>query len=302
MESSIVQPVNREKIWHLLILMRPANVITAQADIVAGWAVAGATEPAHLTALLFATTGLYSGGVVLNDVFDAKLDSVERPERPIPSGVISVSLAAWLSGTCLAEVCWPLFSVRLLAVSSRSPLPRWRSCITLSGNNTAFWLPSNMGLCRGLNLLLGLTSLSSIPLTRVPLALVTLCYTTGITALSRGEVRGGTRTAAAISSGWFALGLATLIFLFTRDESRVLLAAPLFALLLPRLSKAFWQAFRSLKPGPIRNAVRMGVLSLIFLDAGLAALCGPIWCGPAVLLLYIPDIPAMLLGRLFAVT
>ena len=32
---------------------------------------------------------LYAGGVVLNDVFDADLDAVERPERPIPSALIS---------------------------------------------------------------------------------------------------------------------------------------------------------------------------------------------------------------------
>ncbi|MGB3292783.1 MAG: hypothetical protein WBB01_07355, partial [Phormidesmis sp.] len=73
-----------------LQLMRPANVVTAWADILAGYA-AGlgvgviAFPSTTLVWLLLATTGLYAGGVVFNDVFDAELDTVERPERPIPS-------------------------------------------------------------------------------------------------------------------------------------------------------------------------------------------------------------------------
>ncbi len=39
--------------------------------------------------LMLATSGLYAGGVVLNDVYDAELDAAERPERAIPSGRIS---------------------------------------------------------------------------------------------------------------------------------------------------------------------------------------------------------------------
>ena len=48
----------------LLRLMRPANVVTAHADILAGYAAAGATNGVHLVLLLAATTGLYGGGVV----------------------------------------------------------------------------------------------------------------------------------------------------------------------------------------------------------------------------------------------
>ena len=66
--------------------MRPANIVTAHADILAGYAAAGATNGVHLVLLLAATTGLYGGGVVFNDVFDAKLDAMERPERPFQAG------------------------------------------------------------------------------------------------------------------------------------------------------------------------------------------------------------------------
>src|SRR5215218_3456136 len=85
--------------------MRPANIVTAVADILAGIAIAGNAAHANLfqqnTAavllLVFSTIGLYGGGVVFNDVFDADLDAVERPERPIPSGLISRKAATLLA-------------------------------------------------------------------------------------------------------------------------------------------------------------------------------------------------------------
>ena len=48
-----------------LILLRPANVVTALADVVAGFAVAGPTASlSALPWLLVSTAGLYGGGVV----------------------------------------------------------------------------------------------------------------------------------------------------------------------------------------------------------------------------------------------
>lgn len=77
-------------------MMRPANIVTSVADILAGIAVSGFLMEVTLSfdfiypmiLLCIATIGLYGGGVVFNDVFDASLDKVERPERPIPKGVV----------------------------------------------------------------------------------------------------------------------------------------------------------------------------------------------------------------------
>jgi 4-hydroxybenzoate polyprenyltransferase len=49
----------------------------------------------------------------------------------------------------------------------------------------------------------------------------------------------------------------------------------------------------------IRVAVRAGILSLIVLNAIIAAVFGGFWYGAAVLLLYVP---AMALAKMFAVT
>ena len=73
--------------------MRPANIVTAISDILAGVAISGYIgkgewEAWPIILLVISTIGLYGGGVVMNDYFDADLDQVERPERPIPSGLI----------------------------------------------------------------------------------------------------------------------------------------------------------------------------------------------------------------------
>src|SRR6185312_166078 len=53
-------------------------------------------------AMLVATTCLlYLSGMVLNDVFDAEVDAVERPERPISSGRISLRAATTVGWSML---------------------------------------------------------------------------------------------------------------------------------------------------------------------------------------------------------
>src|SRR5215213_5958422 len=60
----------------VLQLLRPANVATALADVLAGFALAGLGNRSALPWLLLATAALYAGGIVLNDVFDRELDRI----------------------------------------------------------------------------------------------------------------------------------------------------------------------------------------------------------------------------------
>ena len=83
-----------------LQLMRIPTVFTALSNILCGYLIthklttAELPQQTDLWLLLISSTGLYLGGMVLNDVFDAALDAIERPERPIPSGRISRRAAA----------------------------------------------------------------------------------------------------------------------------------------------------------------------------------------------------------------
>src|SRR5262245_22373350 len=107
-------PLRESAVWPYLQLMRPANIVTAMADILAGFAAAGRLTLAPLPWLLLATIGLYGGGVVMNDVFDRDLDAVERPERPLPSG------RATLRGAAVLGVALLLVGIAAASVVSRT--------------------------------------------------------------------------------------------------------------------------------------------------------------------------------------
>ena len=142
-----------------LELIRLPNVFTAIADIMAGYFIAsgGGLDLRDLGFLIFSSSFLYAGGIVLNDFFDYEIDREERPGRPIPSGRIRRDMAGvlgWgllLFGMVLALAVGQLsFMVSLgttLLVLSYNVLTKH---ITILG-------PVNMGLCRYMNFTLGMS-------------------------------------------------------------------------------------------------------------------------------------------------
>src|SRR5262245_19233019 len=87
-----------------LQLCRFAAAFTAMADIFLGYLLRHTSlEPARDFGLLLgAPSCLYLAGMVFNDVFDRKIDAVERPKRPIPSGRVPVRGAVILGVLLLA--------------------------------------------------------------------------------------------------------------------------------------------------------------------------------------------------------
>jgi 4-hydroxybenzoate polyprenyltransferase len=283
----------------LLTMARPANIVTAHADILAGYAAASAADARHLALLLIAATGLYGGGIVWNDVCDAKQDAIERPERPIPRGLVTRTIAGFFGGSLLlggvAAAWWASRESGLFALAT--------ACAALLynflGKHNAILGPLNMGLCRGLNFLVGV----SVSPERVkhywPAALIGIFYIAGVTSLSRNEVRGGDRAASFISSAWLASAALAAAGLFITGPANPYWGLPFFALLLYRISPPFARAMHTLRAQDVRLAVKAGVLSLIVLNSGIAAaFAGPVY-GLALLLLYLP---AALLAKWFAVT
>ena len=86
--------------------MRPSNIVTSVADVLAGIVISGylltfETDYLPVVMLCISTIGLYGGGIVFNDVFDAELDKIERPERAIPSGAVKLNEAILLGAFLL---------------------------------------------------------------------------------------------------------------------------------------------------------------------------------------------------------
>jgi len=96
--------VDRPKFLACAQLLRLPNAFTAMADPLAGWFAIGGGVPAwKLPLLVVASACLYTSGIVFNDLFDYDLDCVEHPERPLPSGAVSLK-TAWVLGVALMIV------------------------------------------------------------------------------------------------------------------------------------------------------------------------------------------------------
>ncbi len=236
--------------------------------------------------------------MVWNDFFDLEQDRKERPFRPLPSGRVSRRQAAGLGALLLAGG----FLLAWLAGLSRDP-PSTVPLSVAAALAAAIllydaWLkrtvvgPVGMGLCRFLNVLLGMSVTGSLAWNQAgPPALVVGLYITGVTWLARTEARASKEGALA--------GAAALML------SGLLLALPVAAVLPPGTSSPLFpyllvglgffvgvpvsRAVAAPTPGRVQTAVKRSLMGLVVLDATLAsALAGSV--GLLILLLLLPSL------------
>lgn len=86
MQMTVHQPPSKYRT--LLILGRTSNLPTVWSNCFGGWLLGGGGSVRFLWLCLGATL-LYTGGMFLNDAFDADFDRQHRRQRPIPSSAIS---------------------------------------------------------------------------------------------------------------------------------------------------------------------------------------------------------------------
>jgi 4-hydroxybenzoate polyprenyltransferase len=287
-------------------LMRPANIVTAFADILAGFAAAAGVMgiplvhmPAGLGWLLVSTLGLYGGGVVFNDLFDARLDTAERPERAIPTGRASKTGALGLGTALLALGIGTAFNVSAISGILAVFVAACALFYNAKAKHSALFGPLFMGLCRGGNLLLGCSIISAALMQVWFLALIPIAYIGAITLISQGEVHGGKKTAGFFASGLVTLITISLLILALLSSYRILTALPFVVIFGAAVLPAFYKAAFTPSPEYIRKAVERGVLSLILLNSAIAAGFSGFIIGGIVLIL-LPV--SMLLARLFSVT
>ena len=321
-----------KRLFAYLQLLRLPNVFTAMADIFMGFLIShGSLDPwSQFVPLLLASSCLYLSGMVLNDWFDIEVDRLERPERPLPSGRIARSHALVLG---IALVLGGVGAAFWVGGTSRSVALLLAACVLLYDGllkDTLFG-PAIMGLCRALNVLLGMSSLpGSIWLFEpgpqawrfgtMAAAGVGL-YIMSVTRLARSEAA-STATAQPISST-LGMNLGLLLIAMVAHTMhrlvplgveptdpywmrasfepspysanvRFYLAAFLWAAVVLTSNGMVWRAMSDPQPAKIQQAVKACIVSLIVLDAAVVALVnGPLWaCGLLGLL-----VPTLTLGR-----
>jgi hypothetical protein len=178
-----------------LQLARISNTPTVVSNTVAGAVLASAAAEASTVAVVAAAMALfYTAGMILNDVLDYEVDRVQRPERPLPSGVVSRRAAV----TAVAA----LFAVgeALLLLEGWEPALAGLGLVALivlydawhKGNALS---PVLMGGCRALvYVVAALAVTASVALEVWTAAAVLLIYIVGLTQVAKAE--GGSLLAA----------------------------------------------------------------------------------------------------------
>ena len=296
-------------------LLRIANVPTAWTNILVAFLFAhGSWSPtSELLLLLLASGCMFCGGMVLNDVFDFKVDSIERPTRPIPAGSVSLAAARAVAigllffGVVFAAAAGVLAMRELPTELSGglTPISRSLGCslaLVLSiwlydGPLKRTWLaPLAMGACRFFNILLGASTIRGIPQNDVWLGFPPIVVAwaaavgvliAGVTLLAKGEAnqdmqnQSGVKVrlglaALLVAGGLIGIACLTLIFPNLTVQPKIQTWFPAFVALISwRIVRDVFNAFASPSPGSIKRGVISVLQSLIILDAVVSCLAVP---------------------------
>lgn len=261
--------VSRARIY--LRLGRISNLPTVWTNVLAGVALGGAPLRPGSVALLGAASSLfYVGGMFLNDAFDRKIDALERPERPIPAGLVTASevfvigyglLAAGLSLVALHARLHgggdaPVLSATLLG-GAILLYDAWHK-----GNPLG---PLLMGLCRVLvYVTAALATSGRLGLPLLGGALSLLFYLIGLTAIAKQESLRSARGLAAL--GFMAV---PLVYTASALLAGVAGLAAYTALVACIAGAVHW--LRGTRPDRIPRAVVTLIAGISLLDAALLA-------------------------------
>jgi len=214
----------RTKVRAWFRLLRVPNLFTVPGDPAAGfllaWTVApGRPSAAAILPAILACLLLYSAGLLLNDFFDLGEDRRDRPTRPLPAGDVR-PLTALI--TALVLLALGIAAAILAGAAAGAAAGALAAAIVIydAGGKRSWILgPMNMGVCRGLSLLVGAAAaggwlgLKAWPAlaSAVGLAL----YVTVVTAIAKGETRAARIGARrflppAVLLAWLGLMFAAL--------------------------------------------------------------------------------------------
>lgn len=289
---------------YYLQLMRPANLVTAIADILAGLSLAKfifSTDILSIQTIILlsiSTIGLYGGGVVFNDIFDAELDAIERPERAIPSGKVTKQNATILGVLLLiiGIVCASVVSFESMIIAFAIAI--LALVYDKFGKYHAFLGPINMGLCRGGNLLLGMSVMMSSLQEFWWIGIIPVLYIAAITMISRGEVHGGNQSILYFA-GFLYIIVSISQIVMSYQFGNLFITLPFVFLHIFLIFKPLIFAIQNPIGPNIGKAVKAGVLALIVMDAAWVSVSGNYPVAIGVLLLLPLSIK---IAKIFAVT
>ncbi len=197
-EDNAARAHRRSAAWAWLQLLRIPNLLTVPGDPLAGFLLAQAAGLAvarpGLRMALAASVSLlmYSAGLLWNDWFDLAEDRRERPDRPLPSGLVRPGIVALVANVLIA------LAVAVAAVAGQTTLyvTLALGAAVMAYNALAKRLPVVgplvMGLCRGLSVLVGAAAFAGAGLAQdavLACAGGVTFYIAAVSMLAAGETR-----------------------------------------------------------------------------------------------------------------
>jgi 4-hydroxybenzoate polyprenyltransferase len=184
-----------------LRLGRVSNQPTVWTNVLAGIVLAGGYgRPMTSTLLLIVGMALmYTAGMFLNDAFDADFDRRNRPERPIPSGEVTLT-GVFVAGFALLAL--GLVLIAGVAFHAGNGLTASCSGVVLGVVIVVYdwWHKENvcgpflMGLCRMLAYVTAALAVAGeLNMAVAGAAAVALCYLIGLTYVAKQEMSGRVR-------------------------------------------------------------------------------------------------------------
>jgi 4-hydroxybenzoate polyprenyltransferase len=291
-------------------LCRIPAVFSTIADICCGFVLthleAPWLAPYHTWGLLLlASCGLYLAGMIFNDVFDRHVDAQERPNRPLPSGRVSLNSAIWLG--CILMLIGNLAAFSASITSGLVALILTGCVLAYDGliKDTVIG-PLTMGACRFFNILLGASAAGSFTdvfaLPQIAVATGMGVYIIGVTLFSRQEAQVSKRWKLGAAMAVINLGLAILLlFLLSHPGfNGTKAAAVAFGAIIFLIDRRVFSSVMDPSPRRVQATVRTMLMSLVSLNAIIVFhMTGsvPLTLGMAAMLL-----PATYLGRFMTIT
>lgn len=261
-----------------LQLLRLPTVFTAMADIFLGFILTHRSlEPwPKFAGLLAASSCLYLAGMVFNDVFDVKQDRAERPNRPIPSGRVSMGSAVPL-GVLLM----------LVGVGSASTVAAWS--LMIAGSLVLAILgydallkrtplgPLGMGLCRFLNVMLGASDYPWLAKVhfwgnpQITCAIGLGIYIIGVTWFARTEAKQSSRgqLIGAVAVILFGIGVLIRLVNYRLAEVEPFVIYLMLGMVATNLTLRAGYAITDPTPQRVQPMIKLMLLSYVMLCATL---------------------------------
>ena len=211
--------------WRAYILLaRVSNLPTVWSNVLAGTMAAGAAaiDAGSAVRVLLAASLFYTGGMFLNDAFDAELDARTRPERPLPAGDVPRS-EAFLIASVLLVLALALLGTAVSTLLWGAALAAAITFYDYRHKGDAF-APVVMGACRGLVYCTAASAAGGVTTAAAVGAIILVLYVTALTIVAK-LAGGNARWLVPLMIAAISLIDAGFVLTVTGNRSATLLAA-----------------------------------------------------------------------------